>query len=56
MNNSQLRERVERQKLNESIEIKELERQLEELSVASTKVGGDKEEVKEKRRKELIMM
>ena len=41
LNNSQLRERVERQKLNESIEIRELERQLEELSVASTKVGGD---------------
>lgn len=52
LNNSQLRERVERQKVNESIEIRELERQLEELSVASTKVGGDQEEVKEGRRRE----
>lgn len=51
LNNSQLRTRVERQKLDETIEIQELERQLEELSVGSASTKEcQHEEVKERKR------
>ena len=55
LNNSQLKLRLEKQKLDESIEIQELERQLEELSMGSVSTKEyQQEEVKERKRAQIL--